>query len=110
MQVSWTGLGLLRNHGPRHPPLLTRAFVLAALANAMLNLAASLFVHLPGFLQQLGAAEGQIGRIMATQALGAILVWPLVGAVMDRRGRGVVILSGVALFVLVVGLYLSVHT
>jgi len=109
MQVSGTRLGLLGDHSPRQLPLLTRAFVLAALANAMLNLAASLFVHLPGFLQQLGAAEGQIGRIMATQALGAILVWPLVGAVMDRRGRRVVILSGVALFVLVVGLYLSVH-
>jgi MFS family permease len=108
--VSGTNLRRLKHYGPRHPPLLTRAFVLAALANAMLNLAVSLFVHLPGFLQQLGAAEGQIGRIMATQAVGAILVWPLVGAVIDRRGRRVVILGGVALFVLVAGLYLFVRT
>ena len=75
----------------------------------MLSLAAFLFVHLPGFLQQLGAGEAQIGRIMAAQALGAILAWPLVGRVMDARGRRVVILAGVALFVAVAGLYLSIQ-
>jgi MFS family permease len=91
------------------PPLFTRAFVLAALANAMLNLAGFLFVHLPGFLQQLGAGEAQIGRIMAAQALGAILAWPLVGRVVDARGRRVVIHAGVALFIGVIGLYLSIQ-
>jgi MFS family permease len=91
------------------PPLITRAFVLAALANAMVSLAGSLFVHFPGFLQQLGAGEAQIGRIMAAQALGAILAWPLVGRAMDARGRRAVILAGVALFVGVVGLYFSIH-
>ena len=57
------------------PPLFTRAFILAALANALLNFAAFLFVHLPGFLQQLGAGEAQIGRIMAAQAVGAIATY-----------------------------------
>jgi MFS family permease len=47
---------------------------------------------------------------MAMQGIGAILVWPLVGAVMDTRGRRVVIVGGVALFVVAVGLYLSVST
>lgn len=90
------------------PPLFNRRFLLAALANALLNLAAFLFVHLPGFLQQLGAGEAEIGRIMAGQAVGAIIAWPLVGRVMDRRGRRVVILAGVGLFVAVVGLYLAI--
>jgi len=108
MRVPPTGLRAFRNHDPLHTPLLTRAFVLAAMANAILSLSGSLFVHLPGFLQQIGAGEGEIGRIMAMQAIGAILVWPLVGTVMDTRGRRVVILGGVALFVVAVGLYLSV--
>jgi MFS family permease len=90
------------------PPLFSRRFLLAALANALLNLSAFLFVHLPGFLQQLGAGEAEIGRIMAGQAVGAIIAWPLVGRVMDRRGRRVVILAGVGLFVAVVGLYLAI--
>ena len=92
------------------PPLFTRAFVLAWLVNALLNFAAFLFVHLPGFLQQLGAGEAQIGRIMGAQALGAIVAWPLAGRAMDARGRRVVILAGVALFVVVVGLYLSIDS
>jgi MFS family permease len=65
-------------------------------------------VHFPGFLQQLGAGEAQIGRIMAAQALGAILAWPLAGRVMDTSGRQIVILGGVALFVVVAGMYLSI--
>jgi MFS family permease len=79
-----------------------------ALANALLSLAGFLFVHFPGFLQQLGAGEAQIGRIMAAQALGAILAWPIAGRVMDTSGRRIVILGGVALFVVVAGMYLSI--
>jgi MFS family permease len=74
----------------------------------MLSLAGFLFVHLPGFLQELGAGEAQIGRIMAAQALSALVVWPLVGRVMDTRGRRLVILTGTVLFVAAVGLYLSI--
>ena len=92
------------------PPLFTPAFVLAWFANALLNLAGFLFVHLPGFLQQLGAGEAQIGRIMAAQAVGAIVAWPLAGRAMDARGRRVVILAGVALFVGVIGLYLAIDS
>jgi MFS family permease len=94
----------------RTSPLFTRPFVLAAIANTLLNLASFLFVHLPGFLQQRGAGEAEIGRIMAAQAVGAILAWPLAGRAMDTRGRRIVILAGVALFVGVIGLYLSIRT
>jgi MFS family permease len=92
------------------PRLLTRAFILAATANAILNLSWALFLHLPGFLQKIGAGEAEVGRIMAMQGIGAILVWPFVGAAMDTRGRRVVILSGVGLSILVIGSYLSVST
>jgi predicted MFS family arabinose efflux permease len=83
--------------------------VLAALANALLNFAAFLFVHLPGFLQQLGAGEAEIGRIMATQAVGAIAAAPFAGRAMDTRGRRIVILVGVALFVAAVAMYLTIR-
>jgi len=92
------------------PALYTRTFILAALANSLLNFASFLFVHLPGFLQQLGAGEAQIGRIMAAQAVGAIAVAPFAGRAMDARGRRVVILTGVALFAAAVGMYLTIRT
>jgi MFS family permease len=91
-------------------PLFTRAFVRAALANALLNFAGFLFVHFPGFLQELGAGEAEIGRVMGAQALGAVLAWPLAGRAMDARGRRVVILSGVGLFVVATALYLSIDS
>ncbi len=91
-------------------PLFTRAFVLAAFATLMLSLAGFLFVHLPGFLQQLGAGEAEIGRIMAAQALGAVIAWPLVGRLMDARGRRVVILGGCVLFIVTITLYLFIDS
>lgn len=90
--------------------LFTRAFVLAALANLLLHLAAVLFVHLPGFLQRLGAGEAEIGRIMAAQALGAIAAWPLVGRIMDGHGRRVVILGGCTFFIVAIALYLRIDS
>ena len=86
------------------------AFFFAAAANAVLSFAGALFLHLPGFLQELGAGEARIGRIMAAQAVGAIVAWPFVGRAMDTRGRRVVIRLGVALFVAASGMYLLVHS
>jgi predicted MFS family arabinose efflux permease len=45
---------------------------------------------------------------MGAQALGAVVAWPMVGRAMDLRGRRMVILCGVALFLGVTGLYLSI--
>lgn len=90
------------------PALFTRPFVLAALANLCMCIAGFLFVHLPGLLQELGAGEAQIGRIMATSALVAVAVGPLLGRVMDERGRRVVIVAGAALFLVAIALYFAV--
>ena len=94
--------------GTYDQPLITRAFVLAAFATLALNLSNFLFIHFPGYLQRLGAEEGEIGRIMATQPLGAILAWPLAGRAMDIYGRRIVILAGCSLFVGVIVLYLYI--
>lgn len=92
------------------PRLITRAFVQAALATLMLNLANFLFLHFPGYLQQLGADEAEIGWIMAAQPLGAILAWPFAGRAMDAHGRRVVILTGCTLFIAVIILYLCISS
>ncbi|MFI5309260.1 MAG: MFS transporter, partial [Polyangiales bacterium] len=90
------------------PTLLTRPFLLVALANLWLGMAASFGLHFPGFFAQLGAGEAEIGRIMSVQALAAMAAGPAVGRLMDRRGRRVVILSGCALYVLAASLYLAI--
>src|SRR5258706_9824238 len=89
--------------------LLTRPFVLLAVAHFFQALALHLNVHLPGFLKQLGAPEVEIGSVYALTAGVAIASRPFVGRVMDRRGRRVVILAGGSLHLLVCLLYLTVH-
>lgn len=89
--------------------VLTRAFLLCAGANFLQGLAFNLFLHLPGFLHDLGAAELQIGFLFGLTAAVAIAARPLVGRAMDAQGRRAMILGGGVLNVAVCALYLTVH-
>ncbi len=88
--------------------LFTRPFVFCSLANFAQCLAFNLFLHLPGYLRDLGADELGIGWIFGVASIAAIVVRPPIGRVMDQRGRRIVILTGGVLNVLVCGFYLSV--
>jgi len=79
------------------PPLLSPLFLLCFAANLVQATAFSLFVHFPGFLHELGAAPTLIGVIMALGAATAVAGAPLVGRVLDARGRRAVVLAGSAL-------------
>ncbi len=88
--------------------LFTRPFILAATANFLSGLAFHAFLHLPGFIQELGANELQIGVAIAAMNLTAILARPAIGRLMDTRGRRVVVLGGSALTLVACLLYLTV--
>ena len=88
--------------------LITRDFSLAWLASFFEGLSWSLFIHLPGFLDDLGASEAEIGLIFGVAALAAVAVRPLVGQALDRFGRMPVIYIGNVLNVGSILLYLTV--
>ncbi|MEE8476593.1 MAG: MFS transporter [Myxococcota bacterium] len=88
--------------------LLTAPFVLISVASFAQGLAFNLFLHLPGYLDGLGASEVQIGFIFGLASVAAIGVRPPIGRAMDVRGRRGVILFGGVLNVLVCGLYLGI--
>ncbi len=88
--------------------LWTRAFVLCFVTNLCQGTAFNLFLHLPGYLHELGADDVQIGGISSLTALAAVALRPPVGRAMDRVGRRPVILWGGALHALATGLYLAV--
>ncbi len=88
--------------------LLTPPFVLCSLATFAQALAFNLFLHLPGYLDRLGASEVRIGFIFGLASVAAIGVRPSIGRTMDLRGRRGVILAGGVLNVLASGLYLGV--
>jgi len=92
-----------------HPaPLFTRPFVLCALSNLLQGISFALFLHLPGYLSELGADAAQVGWIYGLTFLLAIVVRPGLGVVMDTRGRRDVIVAGNLLNMAVIGLYFSV--
>jgi MFS family permease len=87
-----------------------RVFALAALANFAHSMAFHSYLHLPGFLEGLGADEFEIGNIMAVAFLAAILVRPLVGRLMDEWGRRPVFLAGGVISILTAAGYLGVDS
>jgi MFS family permease len=92
------------------PPdrLLTRPFVLCSFASLAQGVSFNLFLHLPGYLNQLGAGDVQIGFIFGVTGVSAIVVRPPIGRAMDERGRRGVILVGNVLNTLACGLFLTV--
>lgn len=92
---------------PREP-LLTRTFALAFAAHFLHALAYNLFLHLPGFLKRMGAAEAGIGLIIGASSAVAIFARPALGTVMDRRGIRPIILLGGVLHATACALYLTV--
>ncbi len=90
--------------------VVTLPFVLAGLANLLNGLALHSYLHLPGFLEGLGADEVVVGAIFGLMSGAAIAIRPLAGRVMDASGRRIVILSGGALHVVACALYLSVDS
>ncbi|MDH5306061.1 MAG: MFS transporter, partial [Myxococcales bacterium] len=89
-------------------PLLTRPFLLCALANLFQGTSFNVFLHFPGFLNALGASDVEIGFLFGLTGAVAILARPPIGRAMDTRGRRGVILAGNALNVLAIALYLSI--
>ncbi|RIK96627.1 MAG: hypothetical protein DCC71_22275 [Proteobacteria bacterium] len=89
-------------------PLLTRAFLACAAANFLQSLSFNLYLHLPGFLHELGASEVRIGVISGVWAVAAIAARPPLGRAMDRWGRRRLVLAACATNVFVCALHVAV--
>lgn len=88
----------------------TPAFLLAWAANFLHSTGFHAYVHLPGWLEARGAGEVLIGVLIATMSVAAISTRPLVGRMMDTRGRRLVMLVGGVVHSLVPLLYLLVDS
>lgn len=90
--------------------LLARPFVLAFVASFLHSLALHATVHLPGFLEQLGASSVEVGSLFSILGACAILARPIIGRVMDRVGRRPIIVAAGALHVVVCSAHLGVDS
>ncbi len=91
-------------------PIWTLPFVLAFSGHFVFALGFWTFVHLPGFLEELGGKEAEIGTIMGTIAISAILIRPWIGKAMDSRGRRPVVIFGAIINFIATSAYLSVDS
>jgi MFS family permease len=82
--------------------------VLGFVANFMHTLAFFFYLHLPGFLRQHTSDDFYIGVAVAAMAAAAIVSRPVVGRVIDARGRRVVAVLGSVLNVVFSAAYLLV--
>jgi MFS family permease len=89
-------------------PLVTRVFVLASLSHFLHAFAFHLYLNLSGFLHRLGASDAYTGFIFGLAAAAAILCRPVLGGVMDTRGRRVVIVTAGVIHTVVTLLYVTV--
>ncbi len=96
--------------------LITRDFSLAWLGSFFQGLSWTLFIHLPGFLDDLGASEAEIGVIFGVSAVAALAVRPFVGQALDRVGRkpvlhfgNIVSTGSILLYLTISSLGLSVY-
>ena len=75
-------------------------FFIASLSNFFFFTSVNAFSLLPLYIKSLGGTESQIGGIMGTYSLTAILSQPFAGALADRFGRKRFLLLGSALGIL----------
>lgn len=89
-------------------PLVTTGFVSVFIANLAVGLSFFLFLHLPRLLDDLGASEVRIGLIISITAVVAVGARPVIGTLLDSRGRRRVAVAGASLNLVAVLAYLTV--
>jgi MFS family permease len=87
--------------------LLSRGFVLASAGYFFLFFSASVFYLFPLYLDTFHPSKSQVGLIMGIHSVTAIMVRPLFGRVLDKRGGRTVAIGGVLVMMAVMpGFYL----
>ena len=90
--------------------VVTFRFALVWFAGLFDGLAFFLFLHFPGFLQDVGATEVEIGLVIGAAAISSVAIRPWVGREMDTRGRRPMIIGGKVANVIILSLYLTISS
>jgi len=84
----------------------TKDFVLICVANFFIFLGFQMTLPtIPLFVEELGGNDSMIGFVVGVFTFSALLLRPFAGHALESKGRGIVYLSGLAIFVVSVGSY-----
>src|SRR3989337_3715618 len=92
---------------PEKKKLFTTNFILTSLSTfAIFTSFYFLLVTLPKYiLDELQGSESEIGLIIGVFTITAVLLRPFIGQEVDRRGRKVVLIAGLVVFLLSMLIY-----
>jgi MFS family permease len=80
------------------------------LAYFFVFLSAAIFYLLPLFLDQFHASKSRVGLIMGVHSVASIMIRPLFGRVLDKRGGKKATIAGIALMIVVIPGFYLVHS
>ncbi len=89
--------------------LVTPQFVFAFLSSFFFGTTFALFIHLPAFLEGLGATEVTIGTILGVGSIASLASRGLIGSALDRLGRKPIIMTGHVINIVSILAYLLVR-
>jgi len=99
-------MGALKKESLERERIWTKDFVLICLANFFVFLGFQMTLPtLPLYVEHLGGNDQLIGLVVGIFTLSALAVRPYAGHALESRGRGMVYLTGLAIFVISVGSY-----
>jgi MFS family permease len=87
--------------------LFGKNFILASLAYFFVFLSAAIFYLFPLFLDQFHASKSRVGLIMGVHSVASIMIRPLFGRILDKRGGRKMTIAGIFIMIAVIpGFYL----
>ncbi|MCX9012124.1 MAG: MFS transporter [Candidatus Methanoperedens sp.] len=90
----------------KNEKLFTKNFVLTSLSTfTIFTSFYFLLVTLPIYVLQLGGSESEVGLIIGVFTISAVLLRPLMGREVDRRGRKNILVAGTLVFLMSMLLY-----
>jgi predicted MFS family arabinose efflux permease len=90
----------------------TRNFIFVSIANLLMSIAFYFLIPtLPIYLEsELGVTRGYVGLVLAAYTIAALLIRPITGMAVDRKGRKVIYLISFLLFSLLFSFYVAATT
>src|SRR5690625_3810518 len=89
-----------------NPKIFTKDFILIWFANFFIFLGFQMTLPtIPIFINKLGGSEQVIGIIVGIFTFSALIFRPYAGKALETKGRGIVYMLGLSLFVLSVGTF-----
>jgi MFS family permease len=90
----------------------TQNFVFISVANLLMSIAFYFLIPtLPVYLEMdLGVSRGYVGLVLAAYTIAALLIRPLTGMAVDRKGRKMIYLISFLLFSLLFSVYVAATT